>query len=399
MLRTNFFQQAKGLQSTTLNRPTSKLNQVDQMIIAGSWNAQTNFVGSQIISQFLGHLKQFEKFLWLMVLACLWGSSYLFAKIGVSEIPARTFAMGRAALGASILFLVLRLRGQRLPKWGRIWKHLAVVGLIHNAIPYVMVAWGAQYIDSGLAAIITGTTPLCTIVLAHFLVADDRLTPTKVLGALVGLGGLLVLVAPTLLSGVRATGAGVLAVLVVAVCYAIAIIYARHHLRGLPPLAAPTAQLMLATLYTLPLSLIMDQPFRLAVPSGLAISALVGVSILGTASAFMVFYRLVEIANPTHISMVNYLVPIVGATLGVVVLGEQLTWNIYFGFAIILTGVLTANGVLNPRLRGRLEQSGQKEKQKHHLLPGTSRYNALRRSEKRTLSVPEAWQRRALPPV
>jgi drug/metabolite transporter (DMT)-like permease len=300
-----------------------------------------------IISRILGHLKRFEKLLWLMLLAGLWGSSYLFAKIGVAEIPALTFAMGRAALGASILFIVLRLRGQPLPKRGSIWKHLAVVALIHNALPYVMVAWGAQYIDSGLAAIITGTTPLCTIVLAHFVVADDRLTQTKLTGALVGLGGLLVLVAPSLLSGVRATGAGVVAILVVAVCYAIAVIYSRRHLRGLPPLAAPTAQLMLATLYTLPLSLLIDQPFRSPLPSGLAISALLCVSVLGTASAFIVFYRLVEIASPTHISMVNYLIPIVGATLGVVVLGEQLTWNIYLGFAIILAGVFTANGVLS----------------------------------------------------
>jgi drug/metabolite transporter (DMT)-like permease len=316
--------------------------------IAENWVERTTFISPPLVTRLLESLKQFEKILWLMLLACLWGSSYLFAKVGVSEIPAMTFAMGRAALGAAILFIALRFRGQRLPKWGSVWKHLAVVALIHNAIPYVMVAWGAQYIDSGLAAIITGTTPLCTIVLAHFLVADDRLTLTKLAGAFVGLGGLLVLVAPALITGVRATGAGVLAVLVVAVCYAIAMIYSRQHLRGLPPLAAPTAQLMLATLYTLPLSLIIDQPFGMSLPSGLAISALLCVSVLGTASAFMVFYRLVEITTPTHISMVNYLIPIVGATLGVIVLGEQLTWNIYLGFAIILTGVLIANGALSP---------------------------------------------------
>lgn len=338
MLKMNFSYRTNRLNSAIISRPTSQ-------------QADVIFTIALTLAPLFAYLKQIEKLLWLVVLACLWGSSYLFAKIGVTEIPPITFAMGRTALGASVLFLVLHFRGQRLPQWGRIWKHLAVVALLHNAAPYILVAWAAQYIDSGFSAIIIGTTPLCTILLAHFLVADDRLTPTKLAGALVGLGGLVMLVAPTLLTGVQATGAGVLAMLAVAACYAIAIIYSRRHLRGLPALTAPTAQLMLAALYTLPLSLIIDQPLSLAVPSGLAISALIGISVLGTASAFMVFYRLVEIATPTHISMVNYLIPIVGATLGVVILGEQLTWNIYLGFAIILAGVLIANGVLTHNAR------------------------------------------------
>ncbi|MCB0193671.1 MAG: DMT family transporter [Anaerolineae bacterium] len=332
MIKMNFSYRTNRFNSAIINRPKSQ-------------QADVVFTVALTLAPLLAYLKQVEKFLWLIILACLWGSSYLFAKIGVTEIPPITFAMGRTALGASVLFLVLRFRGQRLPQWGGIWKHLALVALLHNAGPYILVAWAAQYIDSGFSAIIIGTTPLCTILLAHFLVADDRLTPTKLAGTMVGLGGLVVLVAPTLLTGVQATGAGVLAMLTVAVCYAIAIIYSRRHLRGLPALTAPTAQLMLATFYTLPLSLLIDQPLSLPMPSGLAISAWVGISVLGTALAFMVFYRLVEIATPTHISMVNYLIPIVGATLGVVVLGEQLSWNIYLGFAVILTGVLIANGI------------------------------------------------------
>lgn len=286
---------------------------------------------------------RFKIIIYLMLLACMWGSSYLFVKIGVSEIPPLTFATGRAGLGALILYVVLRLQGRHLPKWGRIWQHIAVVALIHNAIPYVLVCWGGLYIDSGLAAIITGTTPLFTIVLAHFWVTDDRLTPTKLFGMLIGFAGLPLLILPALTSGVQATTAGILAVLLAALCYAVALIYSRKNLRGLAPLSAPAAQLMMATIYMLPLSFIVDQSFRLPIPSWPAIAALLAVSVMGTALGFIFFYRLVEIATPSYISTVSYLIPLVGVSLGVLVLGEQLAWNIYTGFAIILGGILIAN--------------------------------------------------------
>lgn len=287
--------------------------------------------------------------LYLILLAWMWGSSYLFVKVGVVEIPPLTFAAGRSVLGGAILIVVLVLQGQGLPKWGGIWKHIAIAALVHNAAPYVLVALAGQHIDSGLAAIITGTTPLFTIILAHFLVADDRLTPAKLAGILVGFAGLLVLVMPAVLAGVRATTGGVVAVLLAALCYAIATVYSRNHLRGSSNLSVPAAQLMLAAVYILPLSLIIDQPYGLPRPSWLAVGALLSNGIFGTALAFVVFYRLVELANPSQISTVSYLIPVVGASLGAVVLGEPLTWNIYLGFTGILFGVMVVNGFRGAR--------------------------------------------------
>ena len=299
------------------------------------------------------HVAALKKMLWLVLLACMWGSSYMFVKIGVAEIPPMMFALGRSALGASILFLVLRLQGQHLPGRGGIWKHIAVVALVHNAAPYALVCWGGQHIDSGLAAIITGTSPLFTVLLAHFLVTDDRLNGAKLLGVLVGFAGLVVLLAPTLVSGVQATQGGAAAVLAAAICYAIAFVYSRKHLRGLPSLAAPTAQLMIATVYMVPLMLIVEWPVRLAFPSWSAMGAWLGISLFGTAIAFIVFYRLVETAKPSSVAMVSYLIPIVGLVLGVAILGEQLAWNTYAGFAVVLAGVLIVNGVFDRQLRQR----------------------------------------------
>ncbi|NJN99114.1 MAG: EamA family transporter [Anaerolineales bacterium] len=286
-----------------------------------------------------------RNFLWLLFLAALWGPSFLFIKVAVAEIPPLTLAMGRVAVAGILLYLILRLQGRNLPPLGRVWLHFAFAGLVQNAIPFVLFGWGEQYIDSALAAILNGTTPLFTLLLAHFFTSDDRLTPTKAVGTLIGFGGLALLIAPSLIGGVKATTWGLIAVAVAATCYGIAIVYGRHHLRGLPPLVAPTAQMLLATLFLMPVSLGLEQPFRLAMPSWPAIASLLALGIFGTGIAFMVYYLIMERTSATYVSMVTYLVPVFGVILGVVVLGEQLSWNAYLGCALILLGVMIVNGI------------------------------------------------------
>jgi drug/metabolite transporter (DMT)-like permease len=248
-------------------------------------------------------------------------------------------------VAGGLLYLILRAQGRKLPPWGRIWQHFAFVALVQNAIPFVLFGWGEQYIDSALAAILNGTTPFFTLVLAHLFTSDDRLTPTKAVGTLLGFSGLSLLIGPALLGGVKATAWGLMAVVVASICYGIAIVYGRRHLRGLPPLVAPTAQMLLATLFLLPLSLGLEQPFRLAAPSWPALGSLLALGVFGTGVAFIVYYRVMERTSATYVSMVTYLVPVFGVILGVLVLGEQLSWNAYFGCALILLGVMIVNGV------------------------------------------------------
>ncbi len=288
---------------------------------------------------------KWRNFTWLLFLASLWGPSFLFIKVAVEEIPPLTLVVGRVGLAALLLYLILRLQGRGLPKFGPIWKHFAVMGLFSNALPFVLFSWGEIYIASALAAILNGTTPLFTIVLAHFFIADERITPQKMGGMLLGFGGLILLIVPSLFEGVFATTWGLIAIAVASASYGVAIVYSRKNLRGLPPLVAPTAQLGMATLYLLPLSLLIEHPFSLPTPSWTAIGSLLMLAVVGTALAFIVYYRILEETSATYLSMVTYLVPAFGLFLGVIILGEQPGWNAYAGCALILLGVMVVNGV------------------------------------------------------
>lgn len=284
--------------------------------------------------------------LMLVALAALWGPSFLFIKVAVADIPPLTLALGRVSIAAVLLAIFLRMQGRWFPAWGRIWGHIAIVALFHNAIPFVLLGWGEQYIDSALASILNGTTPLFTILLAHFWVSDDRLTLPKFIGVVLGFGGLLLLIAPSLVSGVQATTMGLLAVTTAAACYGVALVYARNHLRGLPPLVAPTTQMLLASLFILPLALVVERPFTLPMPSFAALASLLALGVFGTSIAFVLYYRLMERADASYVSMVTYIIPVFGMLLGVLVLGERLTWHAYAGFALILLGVMLVNGLV-----------------------------------------------------
>jgi drug/metabolite transporter (DMT)-like permease len=281
----------------------------------------------------------------LILLAALWGPSFLFIKVAVEEIPPLTLVLGRVAIGAFFLLVALRLARRSLPRDRTLWRQFAVLAVLHNALPWTLLSWGEQYIDSALASILNGTTPLFTIILAHYWVEGDRMTSSKVLGVLLGFAGLFLLILPSLEDGVQASTWGIIAVTAASALYGVAIIYSRNHLRGLPPLVAPASQLILATVYMFPLAMIIDQPWELPTPSATALAAMVALGILGTGLAFIVYYRLLETANPTYISMVTYVIPVFGVILGVLVLGEQLTWYALAGFALILLGVMVVNGL------------------------------------------------------
>jgi drug/metabolite transporter (DMT)-like permease len=157
------------------------------------------------------------------------------------------------------------------------------------------------------------------------------------------------LIGPTLLAGLQATTWGMLAMAVAAISYAVAMVYGRNHLRGLPPLVGPTMQMMVAAIYLLPLSLLLERPYTLPIPSLPAIGSWVALSLFGTAFAFVIYFRLLENMPPSYLATVTYIVPIFGVILGVLVLKEQLNWYTYVGFGLILLGVLVVNGVIRWR--------------------------------------------------
>lgn len=284
--------------------------------------------------------------IWLIVLALMWGPAYLFMKVAVQEVPPLTVAAARVTLGAMLLYLILRFQGRALPKISSVWKQFALVGLTANAVPFAFLSWGQQYIDSALASILVGTTPLFTMLLAHLFTADDSLSPNKVTGVVMGFAGLIALFIPALFEGIQATLWGLAATIGAAVNYSIAFVYTRQRLRGLPPLVGPTAQLLMAAIYLLPLSLIIEQPYALPVPSWPALGSLLLLAIWSTALAFVAYYWLIERISASTLSLVTYLIPIVATVLGVVVLHEQLGWNSYLGYILIILGAVIVNGVL-----------------------------------------------------
>ena len=181
--------------------------------------------------------------LWIVVLAFLWAPAFLFMKIAVAEIPPLTLAAGRVLLAAIVLTVVMWQQKLRFPKWGPIWGRFAILGLFLNALPYLVISWGEQYVDSGLASLLIGTDPLFTMLIAHLFIADDRLTPTKAFGALVGFGGLAVLAMPQLMGGISATFGGIAAVTAGALSYGIGGVYAKKYQPPTKPLVTTTAQL------------------------------------------------------------------------------------------------------------------------------------------------------------
>jgi len=280
----------------------------------------------------------------LLLLAALWGPSFLLIKIAVAEISPISLIFGRVTLAAILLTLLLRLDGGNLPRPGRIWFPLAVVALFQTSFPLVVLSWAEQSIDSALAAILNGLTPFFTLLFAHLLTTDDKLTAPKAAGITLGLVGLLFFVAPSLQSGVQTSTWGILAMILVTASYGFAGVLTRKYLNQLPRLVGPAGQMILSTLFLLLPMLIIDRPFSQPIPSIQAIGAVVALAVLGTTLAFIVYYRLLRSASASYASMVTYLVPVIGVLLGVLILDERLAWNDYAGFGLILLGVLIVNG-------------------------------------------------------
>ncbi|MGH1365655.1 MAG: DMT family transporter [Calditrichia bacterium] len=296
-----------------------------------------------------------RNFLWLLFLAALWGPSFLFIKVAVQEFPPITLSTIRVGLGALVLYPIMRWLGNSLPRERQLWRHFAFVGLFNHAIPFALFSWGEIYVDSAIASILNGTTPLFTIIIAHFFTEDDRLNSTKSIGTLIGFIGLMLIVGPAIFEGARTTTLGLIAVTIPAACYGLSIVYTRRYLRGLPKLVAPTAQLMSGTLWLLPFALLIDQPLSLANPSLAAWGSLIALAVFGTAIAFIVYFHLIETVSATYISMVTYLVPIFGIFLGIVVLNESVGWNGFAGCALIIFGVMVVNGLFKKHSKSLLQ--------------------------------------------
>lgn len=290
----------------------------------------------------------------LLLLSMLWGGSFFFGKVVLAELPPFTVVFGRVGLAAIALNLIVIATGSRMPAVASTWGAFFTMGLLNNLIPFSLIFWSQTQIASGLAAILNSTTPLFTIVLAHRLTRDERLTANRLAGVLLGIGGVAVMIGPDAWRGVDVSVIAQVAVLGAALSYAFAGLYGRRF-KSTPPLVAASGQVTATTIMMLPVMLIVDQPWTLAAPGIWTVAALVGLALLSTALAYVIYFRILAVAGATNLLLVTLLIPVSALLLGLLILGERLEPWRFVGMALIGSGLVAIDGRLARFVRRRFE--------------------------------------------
>ncbi|MBM3647561.1 MAG: DMT family transporter [Alphaproteobacteria bacterium] len=288
--------------------------------------------------------------LWLLSLSVLWGGSFFFAKVALSELGPLTVVFARVTLAALALATALAVAGTNPFRRGLPWPAFFAMGALNNVLPFSLIFWGQTEIASGLASILNATTPLFTLIVAHVLTDDEKIDRAKVAALLAGLAGVVVLVGPDALVGGSSLW-GQLACLAAALSYAFAGIYGRRfRALGVPPVDAATGQVTASAVLILPIMLVIEHPWTLAVaPSATVWLALVGLALLSTALGYVLYFRILAAAGATILLLVTFLIPITAIVLGALVLHEQLLARHFAGMALIGFGLALIDGRL-PRL-------------------------------------------------
>ncbi|TQV77810.1 DMT family transporter [Denitrobaculum tricleocarpae] len=281
----------------------------------------------------------------VILLSLVWGGSFFFNEIAVRELPPLTVVVGRVVLASLILLTLLRFLGQRIPTSGTVWRAFFVMGFLNNVVPFTLIVWGQIHIASGVASILNATTPLFTVLVAHWMTADEKITKGRVMGVFAGLAGVAVMIGGDALTGLGVNVVAQLAVLAGALSYAFAGVYGRRF-RALEvsPMATATGQVTASSVMLVPVMLIVDQPWLLPMPSAAAIGSLIGVAALSTAVAYILYFRILATAGATNLLLVTFLIPVSAVLLGVLILGEVLLPKHLTGMALIGLGLAAIDG-------------------------------------------------------
>ena len=274
----------------------------------------------------------------LLILTVLWGSAFLFNELALQSFPPPVLVAGRILIAAVVVYGYLRFTGAALPRDARAWIPMAVIAVFGNVLPFNLIAWSQQFIDSSLAGVLMAVMPLFVLSLAHFFVPGARLTPFKALGFLLGFTGIVVVIGPDFEQGNSNPMAlwGALAALGAAFSYSVSTIYTRRLGAG-DPMRRAAGMLIVASVLSAPAALI-DLP-ELATPSVMSIAAITFLGLLATGFATLLYFRLIQGPGPTFLSLVNFLVPVWAVLAGAVILNESLTSSVFTGLAMILSGI------------------------------------------------------------
>ncbi len=294
----------------------------------------------------------------LIILSVLWGGSFFFFEILLEHWQPLTIVTLRVGIAALVLWIILFARRVTLPKSGKAWFALFVIALLNNAIPFFLIVWGQSQegVTAGLSSILNATTPFFTVLVAGALLTDERMTPGKISGVILGLIGVVVMIGPKVLSSGIQSGnvIGQLAVMGAALSYAFAGVWSRRFkTMGITPMVVAAAQTLLAFLFILPIALIVEAPLESLSLAGPKIwQAMIGLAVFSTAIAYLLYFRLIERSGATNASLVTFLVPISAILLGVIFLSEPFTGPQAIGMTLIGLGLLIMDGrVLSRRPR------------------------------------------------
>lgn len=279
-----------------------------------------------------------RELLLLALLSTLWAASYTFIKIGVETIPPITFIALRTLIAGLLLYVVIRLRGLRLPTDFATWRLFFIQACINSVLPFTLIAWAEQSIDAGLAVILNATTPIFTFLFTALVIRHEPVSGRKLFGTIAGMTGVCLIIGVEALSGAGEAIWSQLAVLTAAFSYACAAIFSKNF-KGLDPVMPAAGSLICGAVLLLPVSVIVDRPWTL-LPSAASLTALVCLSVFSTALAFMIYFRLMQTLGSVGTTSQAYLRVPVGVAIGMAFLGEMPTLAMWVGLVCVIAGVL-----------------------------------------------------------
>jgi len=294
-----------------------------------------------------------SSFDWVMLLSLslIWGGSFFLNAVILTELPTLTLVAARVSLAAIALWGFAAITGRLRGLTPAVWAAFAVMGFLNNAIPFTFIVYAQTSISSGLASILNATTPLFTILVAGVFLSDERFSVMRLAGVAIGLFGVVVMIGTDALDGIGSSVWAQMFSLGAAVSYGFASVFGRRFRRlGIDPIQVAMGQVTMSSLMLWPVAIVLDRPFDLAMPSVTVWGALGVLSVICTACAYILYFKVLERAGATNISMVTFLVPVSAILLGILFLGETLHISHVIGMLLIGLGLIVIDGRMFSRM-------------------------------------------------
>jgi len=278
----------------------------------------------------------------LLILSILWGGSFFFVEVALEDLQPFTLVFYRIFFAALALTAVIYCKGQKLPTALNIWGLFFVMGLLNNVIPFALIVWGQTQITGSVASILNAATPIFTVLVAHFMTQDERLSLNKIIGILLGFTGVYLLMVPTLEEGLTFKSYGQIAILGATISYAFAGVWGKR-LKSCAPSVNASGMLICSSIIMLPLVIIFDQPFEVTLHTSTILSV-AAIAFLSTALAYILYFQILASAGATNLLLVTFLVPVSAMALGILILGEHVHFMALLGMAVIFSGLAFIDG-------------------------------------------------------